>query len=193
MSVKVITPPATFPVTLAQVRTHLRLVPYGDPAIHPDDDYISTFLIPSATLWVEQYLDRALVSQTVELALNEFTERVYLPLGTVQSITSVKALVDGVEETVSTSVYALNDYSASAYLYLKLDQEWPETDEVDNAVKIRYVAGYSSVPVLILSAIYLIIGHLYENRQQNVIGLSVNELPLGVYDLLQPYRINVGV
>jgi uncharacterized phiE125 gp8 family phage protein len=193
MSVKVITPAATFPVTLAQARSHLRLVPYGDPAIHPDDDYISTFLIPSATLWVEQYLDRALVSQTVELALNEFADRVYLPLGTVQSVTSVKALVDSVEETVSTSVYAINDYSASSYLYLKLDQEWPVTDEVDNAVKIRYVAGYSSVPTLILSAIYLIIGHLYENRQQNVIGLTVNELPLGVYSLLQPYRINVGV
>jgi uncharacterized phiE125 gp8 family phage protein len=193
MSVKVITPAASFPVTLAQARSHLRLVPYGDPAIHPDDDYIEDILIPSATLWVEQYLDRALVSQTVELALNEFTDRVYLPLGAVQSVTSVKALVDGIEETVSTSVYALNDYAASPYLYLKLDQEWPETDAVDNAIKIRYVAGYSSVPVLILSAIYLIIGHLYENRQQNVIGLTVNELPLGVYSLLQPYRINVGV
>jgi uncharacterized phiE125 gp8 family phage protein len=193
MSVKVITPASTFPVTLAQARTHLRLVPYGDPPIHPDDDYISTFLIPSATAWVEQYLDRALVSQTVELALNEFSDRVYLPLGNVQSVTSVKALIDGVETTVSTDVYGINDYSSSAYLYLKLNQVWPDIDSVDNAVKVRYVVGYTAVPTPIVSSIYLLIGHLYENRQQNVIGLSVNELPMGICSLLQTYRLNVGV
>jgi uncharacterized phiE125 gp8 family phage protein len=193
MSVKVITPASTFPVTLAQARTHLRLVPYGVSENHPDDDYISTFLIPSATAWVEQYIERALVTQTIELALNEFSDRVYLPLGNVQSVTSVKALIDGVEATVSTDVYAINDYSKSAYLYLKSDQVWPNTDSVDNAVKVRYVVGYTAVPAPIISAIYLLIGHLYENRQQNVIGLSVNELPMGICSLLQTYRLNVGV
>lgn len=193
MSVKVITPAATYPVTLAQARTHLRITPYGDPLAHPDDDYISTFLIPSATAWVEQYIDRALITQTVELAINEFTERVYLPLGNVQSVTTVKALVDGVETTVSTDVYGLNDYSQSAYLYLKNEQVWPDIDSVDNAVKVRYVVGYLSVPAPIISAIYLLIGHLYENRQQNVSGVSLTELPMGICTLLQTYRLNVGV
>lgn len=193
MSVKVITPAATYPVTLAQARTHLRITPYGTPLAHPEDAYIENILIPSATAWVEQYIDRAIVTQTVELALNEFTDRVYLPLGNIQSVTSVKALVDGAETTVSTDVYSLNDYAQSAYLYLKADQVWPDVDAVDNAVKVRYVVGYASVPAPIVSAIYLLIGHLFENRQQNIVGLSVSELPMGISSLLQTYRLNVGV
>lgn len=193
MSVKVITPASTFPVTLAQARTHLRLVPYGTPEGHPDDDYVSTILIPSATAWVEQYTERFLVTQTVELALNAFEDRIYLPKGNVQSVTSVSSLISGVETTVSTTVYGLNDYKEPAYLFLKENKVWPSADNVDNAIKVRYVVGYTAVPAPIISAIYLLIGHLYENRQQNVIGLSVNELPMGICSLLQSYRLNVGV
>jgi uncharacterized phiE125 gp8 family phage protein len=193
MSVKVITPASTFPVTLAQARTHLRLVPYGVSENHPDDDYISTFLIPSATAWVEQYIERALVTQTIELALNEFSDRVYLPLGNVQSVSSVKVLQDGLIVTVDSDVYSLNDYVKPSYLYLNTGESWPSYDDVDNAIKIQYVVGYSTVPSPILSAILLIIGHLYENRQQNVAGVTINDLPMGVCALLQPYRLNLGI
>jgi uncharacterized phiE125 gp8 family phage protein len=193
MNYKLITPASTFPVTLAQARTHLRLVPYGTPESHPDDEYIDDLLIPSATSWVEEYLEAFLATQTIEIALNELKSKVELPYGNVQSVTSVKVLEDGVETIVSTDVYSLNDYVKPANLYLNLGQSWPSYDEVDNAVKIRYVVGYATAPSPIMSAILLIIGHLYENRQENLSGVTINDLPMGVRVLLQPYRVNIGI
>jgi len=45
----------------------------------------------------------------------------------------------------------------------------------------------------IKSAILLILGHLYENREDVVIGLTVASLPSGAKALLQPHRIGVGL
>jgi uncharacterized phiE125 gp8 family phage protein len=193
MNYKVITPASAFPVSLAQARTHLRLTPYGDPLEHPDDDYISDFLIPSATLWVQEYLEALLSTQTIEIALSELKDKVILPYGNVQSVSSVKVLQDGLIVTVDSDVYSLNDYVKPSYVYLNTGESWPSYDDVDNAIKIQYVVGYPTVPSPILSAILLIIGHLYENRQQNVAGVTIDDLPMGVCALLQPYRVNIGI
>jgi hypothetical protein len=37
----------------------------------------------------------------------------------------------------------------------------------------------------------LIIGHLYENRENVIVGHTVNELPQGAMALLNPYRVFV--
>lgn len=193
MNYKVITPASAFPVSLAQARSHLRLTPYGDPLVHPDDEYIEDILIPSAVTWAEQYLETLLSTQTIEIARSELKSKVELPYGIVQSVSSVKVLQDGVLTTVNTLTYSLNDYVKPNYLYLNEGYDWPSYDNVENAAKIQYVVGYSVVPSPIISAILLIIGHLYENRQQNVTGLNINELPMGVMALLQPYRLNLGI
>lgn len=46
---------------------------------------------------------------------------------------------------------------------------------------------------LIRAAILLIVGHLYTNREQDVVGVSVAELKMGALALLQPYRKGMGV
>ena len=43
------------------------------------------------------------------------------------------------------------------------------------------------------AAILLILGQLYENRENAVIGVTAMELPNGAFALLQPYRMNLGV
>ena len=42
------------------------------------------------------------------------------------------------------------------------------------------------IPEPIISAMLLLIGHLYENREQSIIG-ALNEIPFGVESLLLPY------
>lgn len=42
-------------------------------------------------------------------------------------------------------------------------------------------------PEPILHAIRMYVGHLYENREATSLG-SVNEMPLGFFDLIGPYR-----
>jgi len=52
----------------------------------------------------------------------------------------------------------------------------------------RTLSGIVANPS-ILAAVRLTLGHLYANRESVVTGVSVAELPLGVTDLLRPYRL----
>lgn len=45
----------------------------------------------------------------------------------------------------------------------------------------------------ILAAVLLMLGHLWENREDSVIGVSAMELPKGSRTLLNPSRIGMGV
>ncbi|PVY81061.1 gp6-like head-tail connector protein [Cupriavidus alkaliphilus] len=45
----------------------------------------------------------------------------------------------------------------------------------------------------IQAAILLILGHLYSNRENTVVGATVAELPQGAHDMLWPHRVGLGV
>lgn len=84
--------------------------------------------------------------------LDDFpAEHIDLIIPGVQSITSIKYLDTlGTEQTLAAGVYALDADSTPNRSLLKYDQQWPDTQDVPNAVRIRYVVGYgassSSVP-----------------------------------------------
>jgi uncharacterized phiE125 gp8 family phage protein len=182
-------------ITLAQARKHLRIEPFGDPLEHPDDAYV-TALITAAREYAEIYLGRAIGTQTLELAIDEFPDAIELrPY--VQSITSIKYIDEnGDEQTIDPEDYSLDNYSSPCWVVPAFERTFPTVQDIPNAVKVRYVAGFDEdnpVPQPIVSAMLLIIGHLYENRQQNVAGIAINELPMGVCSLLSMYRLNVGV
>lgn len=196
MAYKIIEDVETEPVTLEEARTHLRIEPFGTPAVHPDDDYIE-MLITSARQWCEEYTGKILATKTVEIAYDDFPENaIELPPSPVSSIVSVKYVdTSGAEQTVSSSLYAVDSYQLPNFLLLTYGNEWPETLGTPNNVKIRMVVG-STINMPIKSAILLLVGSLYENRsedQMSATKFTFNSLPLGVYNLLQPYRINLGV
>lgn len=199
MAYKIITAATTEPVSLVEARSHLRIESFGSPEAHPDDGYVSA-LITVAREWCEKYTGRALASQTIEMALDDFPEdAIELPLTPVTSITSVKYIdEDGIEQTLSNTYYGLDDYSQPNWLLLKSGFKWPDTNGGANNVKIRMVVGNTSanIPKPITAAMFLIIGNLYENRTEDQVATaraSFNSLPLGVYNLLQPYRLTLGV
>lgn len=43
------------------------------------------------------------------------------------------------------------------------------------------------------AAILLTLGHLYENREDSVVGATAVTLPNGAQALLQPHRMNMGI
>jgi uncharacterized phiE125 gp8 family phage protein len=61
-----------------------------------------------------------------------------------------------------------------------------------DAVTIEFTAGYgaaaSAVPAEIKQAMYLMIGHWYENRESVNVGNIVNELPFAAQALLEPFQ-----
>lgn len=189
MRVKVITPPAAEPVTASQLREHLRI------DSDAEDDYLLR-KFGEARTWAEGYLRRAIAQQTLEVAFDEIEEPLILPYAApLVSITSMKYLdSSGVEQTLSTSVYSVDDYSEPARISLAYDQSWPTYRSIPNTIKVRYVAGYASdaVPTPIITGLELLTGDLY-TRRENSSPVRLETVPLGALFFLNQYRLEMGV
>lgn len=183
MRYKVITAVATEPVTLAEAKLHLRV----DAT---DEDTLITTMITVAREFAEHYTGRALAPQTLEMALDKFPkDRIDLDMPPVTSVTSVKYTdTAGVEQTVLATDYSLSTYGESRQISLADSKTWPSTQDIADAVRIRYVTGYTTAPKAVKSAMLLLIGHLYENRQA-VSSLNVNEIPMGAVALMDTVKI----
>jgi uncharacterized phiE125 gp8 family phage protein len=190
---KVITGPATEPVTLAEMRTQLGITDASDTASDPT----ITRRIIEARQWVEGYIRRALITQTLEIRQDCFTECIKLPHPPVISITSVKYIdTDGVEQTLGSSNYVLDDYPLVPYIREAYGISWPSTRDEPNAVRVRYSAGYGSasdVPQLIREAIMLIVGHWMNFQPQSENGLVLARVPYAVQDMLSQYVVSERV
>ncbi|MBE3590004.1 MAG: phage head-tail connector protein [Firmicutes bacterium] len=188
-SLRVVTPPASEPVTLAEAKLHLRV----DAT---DDDALISGLIRAAREHAEQILGRALMTQTLELGLDDWPrDEILLPMPPVQSVASISYTdAAGVVRTVDPASYVVDTASEPARVVLRWSYTWPADvlQPQSGAIRVRYVAGYQSaadIPQAIKAAILLHIGHLYENREAANIGNIVTELPLAYRALLSPHRV----
>lgn len=184
MGFKVITPP-TQVIPIGELRAHLNL----GTAVHPDDALVIGYLA-AARGYAQHYTGRAIGSQTIELALDEFpVGSIELPLGPVIApITSIKYLDEaGVEQTLSNTLYTLDDYGLRCWAVPAANTNWPSAMAAANAVKVLYVAG--DLPDAVRGALLLLVGNMYENREANVTGTIVGELPLGVRSMLDTEKV----
>ena len=185
------TPPTTEPISLADVRIHLRI------DTHEEDAYI-TELVEAARNYVERYLDRSLITQTWTATFDTFfDDNLILRHGVVASVTSVTYLDnDGVQQTLSTDVYELARENGRQLIRLKFNQTWPAHRVHMDNITVVYVTGYgvaSDVPTAIQHAMLMLIGHWYENREAVLVGSIQTEYDLAVESLLSTYRyIEVG-
>lgn len=186
MILRLVTPPASEPVTLAEAKTHLRIE-------HTLDDTYITALIKAARMHAEQICWRGFITQTWELVLDGFppdTIGVILPKGRVASITSVKYIdTNGVEQTLAATVYDLDDDSEPGRLLLGYNQDWPSTRDQWDAVRIRYVVGAAAAAEPVKQAILLLVSQMYEHRTPEVTGTIVSPVKFAVDALLAPYRL----
>lgn len=49
-------------------------------------------------------------------------------------------------------------------------------------------ADMAEVPADLKEAVRLLVGHLYENREASIVGITAEEIPFGVWDLIGPHR-----
>lgn len=184
----VISPPAAEPLSLTEAKLHLR-----EPAAA--DDGLVTALITAARIQVENYVHRALITQTRELKLDCFPSAIELPFPPIASLTSVKYTdLNGAEQTVDSADLDTDTASSPGRIQPAYGANWPSTRPGFNAVRVRYVCGYGSaggdVPEPLRHALRLLLAHLYENREAVVIGTISSDLPLGVAALLNPYIVS---
>jgi uncharacterized phiE125 gp8 family phage protein len=163
MSLRLITAPSTYPVTLAEAKAHLRVD-------STDEDTLIASMISAATDVAEQHTGRAIMPQTWELSLDEFQTSIELTRVPVQSITSITYVDElGAPQTLSPTAYVLvkDDFGYAKIIpsYLTV---WPTVLAQPLSVTVIYVAGYAdaaAVPEAIKSWILLTVAALFENRE----------------------------
>lgn len=186
MALKIITPPAAV-LSLEQLRRHCKIDP-PDAANEADDDL--TAALAAAQAHAQHYTGLSIGSQTLELALDTFPDAgIMLPHGPVTSITSV-TYVDtaGATQTLSSSLYSLDDYSTPQWLIPAVDTVWPDRYDAANAVKVRYVAGAATTDGAVAQALRLLVGLYYDNRNAADKN-TMTDLPFGVAALLNTVKV----
>jgi uncharacterized phiE125 gp8 family phage protein len=185
--VKTITPVETEPVTLAEVRQHLRL-----PEEPAEDDLLLS-LIKTARVYCENFTRRALAEQTLEMYLDRFpvNSSIMLPCPPLQSVTEI-AYKDstGTETILPTSNYLKDTDREPGRVLPGFGMSWPVfTPYPATPIRIRFVAGYAVLPEPIKQALLLLVGHWYENREAT--GTAKDQTAFSVHALLSPYRVEV--
>lgn len=189
MALTIVTKPTIEPVTLTEVREHLRI-----DAL--DEDGLILSFIEAATDYCEELQNRAYIDQTWDLTLDVFPngDIINIPLPPLQGVSSVTYYGPGeTEYTMTTTSYVVDTNSEPGRLSLAYNEVWPnETLRPVNGVVIRFVAGYGSVatavPNMAKQAIKLMVGHMFEHRENTEIKV-LEKIPDGVFDLLAFERI----
>lgn len=159
------------------------------------EDTLLTSLILAAREYAENYLNRALCTQTWELILDDWPGKDYIdiPLPPLQSITSIKYKdTAGVESTFENTKYIVDTDSFLGRVVLAYGCTWPVNVLYPaNPIRIQFVAGYglaAAVPQRVKQAMLLLIGHWYENKEA-VSDRPWQEIPFAVHTLLGQDRV----
>ena len=159
-----------------------------------EDDYIEG-LITAARQIVEEYLRRALITQTWYFHINGWPEDdfIYIPLGKLQSLSVTYLDSDGDSNTFSTDDYIVDTYSNLGRVVLDYGETWPsDTLYPSNPITIEFVTGYGAnttdVPKAIRQAIMMIAGDLYTHRE-NTEYKQLYQVPVSAERLLYPHRL----
>lgn len=187
---KLITAPASEPVTLSEAKLHVR------QDIDTDDTLI-TAQITTAREEVERISCHALLTQTWEMVLDCWPtgDEIRLPRPPLQSVTSVKVTdTAGVETTWDAANYIVDTDSVPGRIVLAYGMNWPSTNlKPVGGIRIRYVSGWTSagvVPQSFKQAMLLLVGHWYETREG--VGDTVTQkagIAFGVESLMRSYRM----
>lgn len=184
--------PYTEPVTLDEIKDHLRIVDFTDH----DSQLIG--LITASREWVESYTGRALIQQTWKYYLQDWPsgDEFELPFPPLQSVTSIKYTDSDDDETEWDSTeYEVDTDSEPGRVILAYGYTWPSTTlHPKNPIKVEFVAGYDSegspadylvnIPQAIKAAILLDIEINYDRAKPDI------EIFKDRRDaLLAPYRI----
>jgi len=169
-------------ISLTDVKNQLRIT--GTDS----DDALRQF-IAAMRHKAETYLGKTLVTATWQLKLDAFCSVIYLPMSPIQSITTIDYVdTDGATQTLASSGY---QFDAGGRLKPSYGNSWPPTRDQFDAVTITYVAGQThagNVQEDIKMAMLLWVGACEINRENNIIGVNVAEIPNSAKSILAPYR-----
>lgn len=184
-SVTVQVPPASDPVTVGQVKSHLRFQ-------HADDDALIADLISAAVALIDgpSGIGFAMMAQTWRLSLDCFPAGcITLPGAPIASVSTVNYVdPDGATQIVPSSDYVVG--LASEPVRIEPVNSWPAAKSQVGAVWVDYelgVADAADVPADLVLCLKLLVAHWFYNPQA-VTENAPSVVPFGVKERLQAHR-----
>tara|TARA_R100000353_G_scaffold154519_3_gene113245 strand:- start:68 stop:634 length:567 start_codon:yes stop_codon:yes gene_type:complete len=168
-------------ISTADLKAHLRVT-------HSDEDTLIEVYRAAACEFVEAYCNTRIVSGTINFNASGFASIIELPIAPVIRVNSItyKTSKDGATQTLASSQYYVEKNRKPAVLKFITA---PSVDSEDPApVVINADVGHTTAPESLVQAVRFMVGHFYENRQAAE-AASVKEIPLGIFSLLNPYRV----
>jgi uncharacterized phiE125 gp8 family phage protein len=180
MSLLQLVPPAEEPISLSDLKAHLRV------AETAEDAALQGF-IRAARRAVEARGGLSLVSQKWRLSFDAPPARVItLPRAPVAAIDAVAAITDAGAQAVAADLYAV-DIGATGRL--KTLGPWPSGRTIAG-YRIDFTAGWPSaaaVPEELKLALRMLAGHFFENRE-GAQAERIFAVPQAVDALIAPFR-----
>ena len=184
--------PTSSPVTTEEAKAHARI------AYSTDDATVGT-LIEAATAHVEQVTGRFLSPRSVVCTRYDATgAEIRLPAAPIRTVTRLDFGGAPDANSAPTWVEVPNTrYSlVGAFSVAPLIHVWSAPHEVYTwqHVRVALDVGYASVAAIpndLKTALLLLVGHWYENRQEVVVGAVAAPMLRAVDALLGPYTLGV--
>lgn len=160
-------------VDLALAKQHIRV-------LHNDEDSLIEQYLAAAIAWVENYTGKLLKRRETRQTAADFAA--YLPLffgPDPDGLAITYADTNGQPQTITDAkIVDARAYPASS---------WPSI-AAHTPLTLTYTAGYTETPADLDSAVLLLVGHWYRNREAVNIGNIVQAVDFAVEALCRPYR-----
>ncbi|WP_085044325.1 head-tail connector protein [Ensifer aridi] len=181
MKPTLVTAPASDPVTLEDVKEHLRV-------FYADDDELLGAYIKAAVSHLDGYrgiLNRCIVSQQWKVTRCNWCRRIETVFTDTTAAVVKYFDASGTEQTVDPASYRVYP----DYIRFSDDFAFPAlaTDR-DDRISITTTHGYAEVPESLTLAIKILIAHWYRNREPVSFGGNPMKIPHSVDALLAPHR-----
>ncbi|MGJ7037608.1 putative phiE125 gp8 family phage protein [Shinella sp. BE166] len=186
MTIAELMPPAAEPITLAEVKAHLRL----DAS---DEDTLLAGLMRAAREHLEGQTGLVLIARTFRLYLDDWPEArvIQIARGPVQTIETVTVYdASGAPVEVDATGYVLDGTARPARLVLPAR---PATERALNGIEIDFTAGFgengAEVPDTLKRALLLHVAAMYELRGVLSLDDQPGAVPQGYDRLVAPYAM----
>lgn len=168
-------------VTLSELKSHLRIT-------SDTEDTLLSIYLDAAHSYLDSYTGRKLKRGAEQSHFDGFSD-LELIGDNVDSVTVTYIDLDGVEQTLSSSVYLLKQHKTRPYLTLAYNQTWPSIRSEDAAVRVDYTSGYdaSTLPDTLKAAILIEAATQYEFRENESIVKTQQRKT--VERLSNPFRV----
>ena len=172
--------PASEPVSIAEAKEFVSI----ENEIVEFDTLLSSF-IGAARAHLEAMTGTRLIEQTVELHADSWADLLSLPIGPVSAIVAIAYDdIDGAEQVVDAAVYELTGAGLARGIRTAVGQVWPSDHRRSaGAIRVQLTLGYSALPKPLWTAMLLMVGDLFANREN---GVGMPGVPA---DLISNYRI----